>query len=185
MELRSSEGATKSLTLPRIAGPRALPRIRPVNFELTRQHFVDFGRHPSGLGYIRIRSFNGREQIADEFDHALEELRDTPGLLLDIRDNTGGFGQPRIVGRLLGKRTLAGISYSKNGPRHSDLSRREKYLDPAGPWQYTKPIALLVNDLTGSAADLFACELRSAHRVVTVGTPTHGNLSGVAALTDK
>ena len=181
VKFRSSDGATKRLMLPRIAGPGAQPRIQPIDFDLTRQHFVDFGHHPSGLGYIRIRSFNGREQIADEFDRALDELRDTPGLLLDIRDNTGGFGQPRIVGRLLSKRTLVGISYFKNGPRHTDLDSRKDYLDPAGPWQYTKPIALLVNDLTGSAADLFASELRSARRVVTVGTPTHGNLSGVAA----
>jgi C-terminal processing protease CtpA/Prc len=48
------------------------------------------------------------------------------------------------------------------------------YLGPSGPWQYTRPIALLVNDVTGSAADLFACELRSAGRVLTVGSTTHG-----------
>jgi C-terminal processing protease CtpA/Prc len=46
--------------------------------------------------------------------------------------------------------------------------------------QYTRPVALLVNDLTGSASDLFANELRSAGRVITLGTTTHGNLSGVA-----
>jgi len=147
---------------------------------LTRQRFVHFGRHPSGLGYIRIESFNDHDRVADEFDRALAALRDTPGLLLDIRDNPGGFGQPRIVGRLLRKRTLTAISYIKSGPRHSDLERSEEHLAPAGPWQYTRPIALLVNDVTGSAADLFTCELRSARRVVTVGTRTHGNLSGVA-----
>ncbi len=35
--------------------------------------------------------------------------------------------------------------------------------------------------MTGSAADLFACYLRSAKRVVIVGSTTHGNLAGVAA----
>jgi C-terminal processing protease CtpA/Prc len=38
----------------------------------------------------------------------------------------------------------------------------------------------LVNDVTGSTADLFTNELRSAGRVTTIGTTTHGNLSGVA-----
>jgi len=180
VQLRSPAGATKSLTLPRTGGSRAQPATRVTDFELVRQTFVDFGRHPSGLGYIRIKSFNGREEISGEFDRALEALRDTPGLVLDIRDNTGGFGQPRIVGRLLRKRTLVAISYVKSGPRHSDLRKHEVYLDPAGPWQYTRSVALLVNDVTGSAADLFACELRSARRVVTAGTTTHGNLSGVA-----
>lgn len=177
--LRSPDGGTKTLALRRISGPGIRPPARAAAFALTRQHFVHFGRHPSGLGYIQIESFNGREEIADEFDRALEALRDAPGLILDIRDNTGGFGQPRIVGRLLKKRMLASVSYIKNGPGHSDLDRRKGYLDPTGGWQYTRPVALLVNDVTGSASDLFACELRSARRVIAVGTTTHGNLSGV------
>ena len=54
-------------------------------------------------------------------------------------------------------------------------------LEPTGQWQYGGPVALLVNDGTGGAADLFACYLRSAKRVVTIGSTTHGNLAGVAA----
>lgn len=53
-------------------------------------------------------------------------------------------------------------------------------LGPNGKWQNTQPVALLVNDLTGSAADLFATELRAATQVITLGNTTHGNLSGVA-----
>jgi C-terminal processing protease CtpA/Prc len=180
VQLRAPDGRTETLTAPRIPGSRTLPPPKTFAFELTRQRFVHFGRHPSGLGYISIESFSGRQEIADEFDHALAELRDTPGLILDIRDNQGGFGQPRIVGRLLPKRAQVGISHVKNGPRHDKFNSREIYLDPTGPWQYTRPVALLVNDVTGSASDLFACELRSARRVVTVGATTHGNLSGVA-----
>ena len=181
VKLRSSDGRTsETLALNRSFGlGRRADRACP--FELTRQRFVHFGRHPSGLGYIRIESFNGREEVADEFDRALEALRTTPGLILDIRDNPGGFGQPRIVGRLLQQRALVAISYCKNGPGHKDLQRVEEHLEPGGPWQYTAPAALLVNDVTGSAADLFACWLRSAGRVVTIGSTTHGNLSGVAA----
>lgn len=150
---------------------------------LTRQKFVHYGRLPSGLGYIKIESFSGREEIADEFDWALEQLRTSPGLILDIRNNPGGFGtaHPRIVGRFLTGRTLVAVNYIKNGPAHNDLRRSETYFEPSGNWQYTRPVALLVNDVTGSASDLFACYLRSTGRVVTVGSTTHGNLSGVAA----
>jgi carboxyl-terminal processing protease len=133
------------------------------------------------LGYIRITSFEAHEEVAPEFDQALEALRAAPGLILDIRDNPGGFNQDHIVGRLLQRPALCSISFIKNGARHGDLKRHEDILEPTGPWQYGGPIALLVNEGTGSAADLFACELRSAKRVVTVGSTTHGNLSGVAA----
>jgi C-terminal processing protease CtpA/Prc len=130
-----------------------------------------------------MESFAGREEIADEFDKGLEDLRATPALILDIRDNEGGFGnaQPRIVGRFITQRTLVAMDYRKNGPAHSDLRRHEFFFSPSGEWQYTRPVALLVNDVTGSAADLFACYVRSTGRVVTLGSTTHGNLSGVAA----
>jgi carboxyl-terminal processing protease len=180
LKLRSPDGHTETLTLERTLRSGNPP---PPTFpcEMTHQQFVHFGRLPSGLGYIRMTSFLSHEQVAPEFDRALEALRDAPGLILDIRDNPGGFGQPQVVGRLLQERTLCAITFQKNGPGHRDLQRQEAFLEPAGPWQYSGPVALLVNDVTGSAADLFTCFLRSAKRVVTVGTTTHGNLSGVAA----
>lgn len=181
VELRSPEGQNETLTLKR--GRQGRPPVRPMPAYLTRQKFVHFGRLLSGLGYIWIESFNGRQEIGEEFDRALEALRDTPGLLLDIRDNPGGFGHPEIVGRLLQKRKLVGITYRRNGPRHDDLEKRESYIEPSGKWQYTGPVALLINDVTGSASDLFASQLRSAGRVVAVGTTTHGNLSGMATYT--
>jgi carboxyl-terminal processing protease len=181
VHLRSPDRRTNdTLTLKRSFG-LGRPGTRNCPFELTPQRFVHFGRHPSGLGYIQIVSLNGRAEVVEEFDRALEALRATRGLILDIRDNEGGFGQPRIAGRLLQQSALVAVSYRKNGPGHKDLQRREERLEPSGPWQYTGPVALLVNDVTGSAADLFACWLRSAGRVVTIGSTTHGNLSGVAA----
>jgi len=156
------------------------PPRQPCAFDLKPGRFVQFGRHPSGMGYIRITSFDSHKEVSPEFDAALEALRTAPGLILDIRDNPGGFSQPHIVGRLLQGPALCDITFIKNGPRHGDLERREEILKPTGPWQYASAIALLVNDGTGSAADLFACWLRSAKRVVTVGSTTHGNLSGYA-----
>jgi carboxyl-terminal processing protease len=183
VKLRSPEGDTGTVSLKRDSGTGYRPPARSLPFPLTKQRFVHFGRLPSGLGYIWIESFNGRLEIADEFDHALETLRDTAGLILDIRDNPGGFGtaQPRIVGRLLKRRALVDIGYTKNGPRHGDLEKRETYYEPGGDWQYAHPVALLVNDVTGSASDLFTCALRSAQRITTVGSTTHGNLSGDGA----
>jgi C-terminal processing protease CtpA/Prc len=180
VKLRLPDGRAQTFALRRTGGVSDPPR-QPCVFNLKQGRFVQFGRHPSGLGYIRIMSFNAHEEVAPEFDQALEALRASPGLILDIRDNPGGFSQPHIVGRLLQRPALCSISFVKNGPRHGDLKRREDILEPTGQWQYGSPIALLVNDGTGSAADLFACELRSAKRVVTVGSTTHGNLSGEAA----
>jgi carboxyl-terminal processing protease len=177
VQLRAPDGRIETVSAPRDRLNRPPDAFIPIP-GLTVQRYVHFGRHPSGIGYIRIASFGGREEISLDFDRALDELRDAPALILDIRDNLGGYGHPEIVGRFLDKPVLGGISYQRNGPRHGDLQRKVIILNPSGKWHYNAPIALLVNDLTGSASDLFACELRSARRVITIGTTTHGNLSG-------
>ena len=151
-----------------------------VGFPLKKGEFVWSGRHPCGYGYIRILSFMGREKVADEFDAALETLKDTDALILDIRDNTGGFGtgQHHIIGRFLDSRKAVGYGYVKDGPGHGNFSRRRASVIPTGDWQYTKPIALLTNVITGSASDLFARDLIGTGRPLTVGTTTHGNSTG-------
>jgi C-terminal processing protease CtpA/Prc len=175
--LRSPQGETQTLTLTRGGRPIAIP-FPHMSILLTKQQFVDFGRYPSGLGYIRISSFEGRDDITREFDRALDALRDTGGLILDIRDNQGGNGNRDIVGRFLHKTTFVGYHYIKNGPKHDQFERGKDYFEPRG-WEYKQPVALLINDGTGSAADWLTRGLRAAPRVTTIGTTTHGNLSGV------
>lgn len=169
---------------PRIAelkrvGSRRQKVIQP-DFHVNKGEFIWYGIHPSGYGYIRILSFKGREEIAGEFERALEGLKSTPGLIIDIRENPGGFGtaQARIIGRFITGRTKVDIAYMKSGPGHKDFKKREAYFVTTGDWQYSKPIALIMNAITGSACDLFACRMISTGRPVTIGTATHGNLTG-------
>ena len=155
-------------------------KIPEPDFDIKKGKSLWYGFHPSGFGYIRILTFKTRTGHAEEFDEALDELRDAPGLILDIRENTGGFGtgQRRMIGRLLAKKAPSIISYLRNGPDHNDFYKHDGHIKPAGPWQYTKPVALLTNSKTGSAADLFAARIFNSGRVITIGTPTHGNLTG-------
>lgn len=178
VQLLSPEGKSETLTLTRNGSSRPRPAASTV--ALTRQRNVHYAVLPAGLGYIQIESFNGRGEIDDEFSRALEAVRDTPALILDIRDNPGGFGHPAIVGRLLKGTTTFGQSYKRHGPMHNDFSRLDLRAEPHGTWQYTRPIALLVNDITGSAADLFTLQVRSSGHVTVIGSTTHGNLSGTA-----
>ena len=179
--VRQPGGDTVILRLPRDSG-LALHRPRSKQgFDLTRITNVEFGLHPSGVGYIHISSFAPREELDREFDAALDALRNTPGLILDIRDNAGGFSHSAIVGRFLEARTQTAVAFIKSGARHGALRTQPGYNGPTGPWRYTGRVALLVNGGTGSAADLFTTELRRATRVTVVGSTTHGNLSGTAA----
>lgn len=159
-------------------------QYREMSFPVEKGQFLWVGKHPSGYGYIRIVTFEGREEIAEEFDLALEKLKHAPGLIIDIRDNGGGSGasQLRIIGRLITAPARVAINFRKNGPGHQDFRHNDQRVSPTGDWQYTKPVALLTNVYTGSAADLFACMMRGTGRVVTVGSTTHGNLPGHSVL---
>jgi carboxyl-terminal processing protease len=182
IRLRSPDGSIETYKLQRDANRVYLPppQVR-IAFPVTAQRYIDFGRHPSGLGYIGIKSLSGHEDIIKEFNNALDQLQDTPGLILDIRYNGGGLAQPKIVSRLIHERTLTRIQYVKKGPGKKDFTRREVYLEPEGPWQYTKSIALLVSNTTASAAELLACELRNLKNVTVIGITTHGALADIAA----
>ncbi|MHC4244782.1 MAG: S41 family peptidase, partial [Planctomycetota bacterium] len=177
--IQTGTGQVKTARLRRTAWQKE--EIIQPNFHVNKGQFIWHGKHPSGYGYIRIKSFEGRIEIADEFDLALERLRNTSGLIIDVRENPGGFGtaQEQIVGRFITSQTKVCTSYCRNGPEHDNFSKRDSYFKPTGDWQYTKPVALLINAITGSACDLFVCRMVGTGRPITVGTDTHGNLTGV------
>ncbi len=174
----TTSGSKRTATLTRTDTKRRDSFIVP--FPVRRGNFIWFGTHPSGCGYIRIFTFKGRGEIAEEFDYALEKLKATPALIIDVRENPGGYGtaQAAIIGRLISARTKVEIGYTKSGPGHEDFTKRDFYVEPAGKWQYTRPIALLTDAVTGSAADLFVARMISTGRPITVGSTTHGNLTG-------
>lgn len=148
------------------------------NLELNYGKYVNYALINKKYGYLRIRTFNGRNEIDKEFDKALDFLKNTKALIIDIRENTGGYSHPEIVGRLISEDKKVSIGYTKNGPLHDDFEKIDSYYKPSGNWQYSKPLVLLVNSITGSASDLFTTQLISSNRVTTIGTTTHGNLPG-------
>lgn len=185
VQFQSSQHRVYQISLSRFRGGRwsPPPSERQYAFAVEKLKFVHYGIHPSRMGYIYIPSFGTQistAAIADDFDVALEALRKTPGLIVDVRGNGGGSGAAhlRMVGRLVSQPTVVAISHGKSPAAPDTLWRHAIEVSPAGTWQYHNPVALLMNEDTGSAADLFACYMRNTGRVVSVGSTTHGNLPG-------
>src|SRR5262249_8923895 len=84
--MRAPAGDTQTVTLPRGSGPTVRRQDLNLGFELTRRANLEFGVHPSGVGYVHIPSFAPRAVLDSEFDAALDALRNTPSLIFDIRD---------------------------------------------------------------------------------------------------
>jgi len=122
------------------------------------------------------------QKLVDEFDAALDALRDTRGLILDVRYNWGGntgVAEP-IMGRFI----------SKDAQYASMAKRKETGLsDPwpnfvraRGPWTYTQPLVVLVNHWSESMAEGVAMGLDGMERARVVGTRMAGMGAGVEHL---
>ncbi|WP_308364826.1 MULTISPECIES: S41 family peptidase [unclassified Microbulbifer] len=116
--------------------------------------------------------------VLDEaITQALTTLQDTDGLIIDVRNNSGGFdaASQLIVKHFLDtERRL----YCKQARLGSGRTELEAYhLSPAENARYLKDIVLLTSRNTTSAAEVFTLMMRNLPNVTTIGEPTQGSLS--------
>ncbi|WP_374711348.1 S41 family peptidase [Symbiobacterium terraclitae] len=127
-------------------------------------------REIEGFGYIRIHMWTGDAAYA--FDAALERFRGAPGLILDVRGNGGGDDRlaSQVAGRLFAERQLFSRFRFRMYPFWTPLMPH--YVEPRGPWTYTGPVVLLIDEGVYSSNDFFVGGLARTGRVTTVGRPT-------------
>jgi len=145
---------------------------------------VDARALPSGLGYIRFNRFI--PPMAGEVRQALERLRDVPGLILDLRGNGGGdlSETARIAGYFLSRKTLIARIVTRTGKPPAALMGLVHVPDEfsagrQGGEVYSGPVAVLVNEGTGSGAELFAAAMQENSRATIVGRQTCGCVLGI------
>jgi C-terminal peptidase prc len=132
----------------------------------------------SGLGYIKITGFASEIGQADSlFASDLQALIDAgaKGIILDVRDNTGGLVSlaMAMAGRFFPDYQRLFDFYYADG--NGDFAYRGNVEILAGEPYYDGPVAVLVNEMTGSAAELFAYAMQTDGRALIVGhTPTSG-----------
>ena len=123
-----------------------------------------------GIGYIRIDNLGSDATVA-EFDAALERLKSTRGLIMDLRATPSGgntsVAEP-IMGRLISRR----MPYQKGAPVRGDGWTRE--VSPRGPWTYKAPVVALVGRWTASMGEGIAIGLDGMKRATVVGTRMAG-----------
>ena len=148
---------------------------------------MSYGRFTSNpeIGYIRISTFTETTGIfmetgdwAKEIDNVLQALSDTKGLVLDIRQNNGGFpaNHEYIANRFAAKEANYMSVSTKNGPGRNDFSTPlYRTIKPEGT-RYTKPVVMLTNNTTISCAEMFALALLTQDHVTHVGSNTQGAL---------
>jgi len=148
-------------------------RGRAVTFSPTMPPaFIEFEskRLEDNIGYIRFNHF--AEPVDTRFIAALNSMRDTRGMIIDLRANPGGFFSvlDTMAEHLLLERVL--LYKCKFRSRTVD-----KVLDPVAE-PYNKPVVVLIDEKSMSCSELFAGSLQAVKRAVIVGDRSPGYLLG-------
>ncbi len=149
---------------------------------------------PDEIGYIRLQSFD-QWDTAEEMEAALKELSNSKALIVDLRDNPGGFihSAVHISAVFLEKGPIT--TESQRLPELGDVTITFGVTPEAfafklswGPIQGLpikapmrpanlsgdRPVVILVNGGTASASELFTAALQDNGRATVVGTRTYG-----------
>jgi C-terminal peptidase prc len=168
-------GTTVNITLQRYGKKASLTLKRRANgfkwFKLgvMPKFFSDFEAKmlPGNIGYIRFSAFLP-EEISKISRVINRELKDSDGLIVDLRDNVGGMimATQWLAGWLFHKPVAIG-TLKLNGVNLKPVS----YPQVNG---YRKPLAILINDGSFSCAELFPAAMQDAGAAKIFGSPTQG-----------
>jgi carboxyl-terminal processing protease len=147
---------------------------------LTRR-YVEFQRKvvhrmlPHHIGYIEVTGFG--PEVERDFDRAMQSLQWTRGMILDLRNNGGGFVS-----------TVAWIA-SYFFPEDTDLGEfttRQGRSTRRKTWKariaYRAPLTVLVSSRSASGSEIFAAAIQERKRGLVFGSnpTTCGCLLGVS-----
>lgn len=152
-------------------------------FTITREEIltptVDHKMLEGKIGLIAVSAFE--DVTKKQFRDALDELEaeGEKALIIDLRNNGGGLITTAVdmLDRLLPEGLLV-YTQDKEGKREEYNSTDDESFD--------KPIAILVNEHSASASEVFAGAMQDYEKAVLVGTTTFGKgiVQSVFDLTD-
>ncbi|MEO0526140.1 MAG: S41 family peptidase [Bacteroidota bacterium] len=151
---------------------------------------LEWGHLTKNIGYMNIRSFSGflskefsRKQQIDSLNRYMQDIiktfEDKDAVIIDVSFNFGGYDATAL--------TIA--SYFTEEPVFSHKTQvytngefydeDDVVIRPTYTKAFTKPVYVLMTDISRSAAEGFAMMMNALPNVKLVGTNTLGTLSGM------
>ncbi|MBO0934653.1 S41 family peptidase [Fibrella aquatilis] len=175
IQFRDKTGKLFSRTLPRTGYGRLTPIPAFVHRTL-----------PGNIAYVQLNTFENPEAFT-KFKAAFDSISTSSALILDVRLNGGGSSGEgwNILGYLTDKPFRIGKSSSQlyspvrrawgEGVKFETVSAPEPTWRANGERLYTKPVVVLINGMTFSAAEDFALAFDLMKRGALIGEPTGGS----------
>jgi len=141
-------------------------------------------RLPDGFGYIRFDEF--QHGLVRDFRGTLENFRNAPGLILDLRRNRGGDGATlEAIARLfLDRKTLFERRMSRKqisaSPQESHRAAETRvFVGGRSEQIYGGPLVILISEYSASATEVFAAGMQDAGRATLAGGQSCGCVLGI------
>jgi C-terminal processing protease CtpA/Prc len=130
------------------------------------------------VGYLHL---SGIDLTDKEFgDRLLENIGHHEAIIIDLRNNAGGDDNAGadLAARFSDREELVYTVQERNGPGHNDFADKTGYfLRKAGPVPFTRPVVVLTDKVTVSAAEVMLLYLKALPHVTQIGTATSGDFS--------
>ena len=166
--LRGQPGSTINVTIDRAGG-------KPLKLILTRAPIHQSAvLHPvtlaNNVAYVELRTFS--DSTVDELTRTVDSLvtSGAQSLIVDVRGNPGGFLEQGVRASDLFLDRGQRIVSTRGRVEGAD----HEYVDESPQRWPRLRLAVLVDDRTASAAEIFAGALQDHDRAVIIGLPTYG-----------
>lgn len=161
--LKGKKGQTKTITVLSSGQERTVD----ITYDEFKIQSVFYHMIDDNIGYIKITEFNA--ETTEQFKNAVKSLQGqgAKALMFDVRRNGGGTVESaaKVLDFLLPEGNIMSVRYA-NG-KDQELHRSDSS-------QIDLPLAVLVDQCTASAAELFAAAIRDYDKGILVGTKTYG-----------
>jgi len=129
-----------------------------------------------GIGYIKMTAWESPADI--QFENALLEMHDAPGLIIDLRGNGGG--EAGIVFKLANSFFKNKVSLGKFVSRSGKIT--ETFSNSHKGETYEGPVTILIDEGSASGSELFAGVMQEHGRAKIIGRESCGCLLVVQRL---
>lgn len=139
-----------------------------------------YGWIQDSIGYFHFGEFKNLKGTQEAMDKILQHFSNSKAIIIDVRRNMGGED---LIGKTIAdyfadeKREYM-ITLEKNGPQHNDFGTLKVwYVESNKSTNYSKPVILLIDNTSFSAAENFALAMKEIPTVKLVGDNTAGGFA--------
>ncbi len=181
LELLDNEDQPQSKTMNFVKSPgkpEKLGNLPEFNVHWQSQQLDD------DIGYVSFNAFIGGPRLAREFAAAIDEYQNSRGLVIDLRGNRGGLVilVSGMCGWLVSDRDPIGTMNMAGGtelnlvlnPRRLESRGTGENGPPAERQRFDRPVAVLIDECSISAAEIMAGGLKDLGAAEVFGSTTAG-----------